>query len=139
MQLNQLISAIQATHDFTQGFAVQQVNSALTIRNWMVGFYIVEYEQNGEDKAQYGIKLLPTIAKTMKSVKIKGLDERSLRDCRSLYQTYPQIWGTVSPKLNEYGNPQNEYLGNIAKKLDHVVDHEPLAQSFPPRKSCSPA
>jgi hypothetical protein len=62
MQLTQLVSVIQATHDFAQKFAVQQVNSALTIRNWMVGFYIVEYEQNGEDRAQYGAKLLPFLA-----------------------------------------------------------------------------
>lgn len=131
MQLNQLISAIQATHDFTQGFAVQQVNSALTIRNWMVGFYIVEYEQSGEDRAQYGAKLLLTIAKAMKSIKIRGLDERSLRDCRAFYQVYPQIWGTVSPKLQEHGNRLNEHLLAIVKKLDNETSINQIEQSFP--------
>lgn len=132
MQLNQLISAIQATHDFTQGFAVQQVNSALTIRNWMVGFYIVEYEQSGEDRAQYGAKLLLTIAKAMKSIKIRGLDERSLRDCRAFYQVYPQIWGTVSPKLQEHGNRLNEHLLAIVKKLDNGTSINQIEQSSPP-------
>lgn len=132
MQLNQLISAIQATHDFAQGFAVQQVNSALTMRNWMVGFYIVEYEQNGEDRAQYGTKLLSTLAKSLKSVKIKGLDERSLRDCRMLYQLYPQIWGTVSPKLQEHGHLLNEHFSTIIKRLNSVSDISSVEQSFPP-------
>jgi len=132
MQLNQLISAIQATHDFAQGFAVQQVNSALTMRNWMVGFYIVEYEQNGEDRAQYGTKLLSTLAKALKSVKIKGLDERSLRDCRMFYQLYPQIWGTVSPKLQEHGHLLNEHFSTIIKRLDSVSDIKSVEHSFPP-------
>lgn len=132
MQLNQLISAIQATHDFAQGFAVQQVNSALTMRNWMVGFYIVEYEQNGEDRAQYGTKLLSTLAKALKSVKIKGLDERSLRDCRMFYQLYPQIWGTVSPKLQEHGHLLNEHFSTIIKRLDSVSDINSVEHSFPP-------
>ncbi len=47
MQLTELISAIQTTHEYTQRFAVQQANVALTIRNWVIGFYIIEYEQHG--------------------------------------------------------------------------------------------
>ncbi|HAD12139.1 MAG TPA: cytoplasmic protein, partial [Saprospirales bacterium] len=132
MQLTQLVSVIQDTHDFTQKFAVQQVNSALTIRNWMVGFYIVEYEQHGEDRAQYGAKLLPFLAKSLKINNVKGLDERSLRDCRAFYQTYPQIWGTLSPKLHEYGDRQNELFWAIVKKLDHAIDNHPELDSFPP-------
>lgn len=37
------------------------VNQALTIRNWLIGFYIVEYEQEGEDRASYGENLLGQI------------------------------------------------------------------------------
>ncbi len=132
MELNQLISAIQATHNFSQGFAVQQVNSMLSIRNWMIGFFIVEYEQHGKDRAQYGIKLLSTIAKAMKLIKAKGLDERSLRDCRAFYQTYPQIWGTVSPKLQGLGDHLNENLQVIIKKLDNAIENNPTEQIFPP-------
>ena len=28
------------------------------MRNWLIGYYIVEYEQNGKDRAEYGAKLL---------------------------------------------------------------------------------
>jgi len=34
----------------------------LTIRNWLIGYYIVEFEQNGKDRAEYGISLLKSIA-----------------------------------------------------------------------------
>jgi hypothetical protein len=50
-------------------FAVQQVNSALTIRNWMIGFYIVKYEQNGSDRAAFGERMMKELAKRLKYVK----------------------------------------------------------------------
>lgn len=43
---------------------------------------------------------------------------RSLRDCRAFYQAYPQIWGTLSPKLQQYENQLNEHLFALLKQLD---------------------
>lgn len=94
--ISQLISTIDNVHLELQASAV---NKALTIRNWLIGYYIVEYEQNGEDRAEYGAKLLPNLATKLKH--IKGLDERSLRSMRKFYQSYTylneMIWGTVTP------------------------------------------
>lgn len=39
------------------------INLSLTTRNWLIGCYIVEYEQHGEDRAQYGEALLKNLAK----------------------------------------------------------------------------
>lgn len=97
--LDQLIQAIQQTHEQTQRFAVQQVNNTLTIRNWVIGFYLVEYEQEGEDRAAYGANVLGELAKGLKKIGLKGLDDRALRGCGSFYFAYPQIWGTVSAKF----------------------------------------
>lgn len=74
-------------------------NQALVLRNWMVGAYIVEFEQNGADRAKYGARLLETLAGDLKAKGLKGLDSRTLRDCRTLSQVYPQIRGTVSPEF----------------------------------------
>lgn len=52
--IQQLISSIENVHNLLQASAASAVNQALTIRNWLIGFYIVEYEQGGEDKAAYG-------------------------------------------------------------------------------------
>ena len=46
--------------------AVQAVNLRLTLRNWLIGHYIVEYEQHGSDRAQYGAKLLEQLAKDLR-------------------------------------------------------------------------
>ena len=53
-----LVTAIAQVHDQTQRQAVQAVNVALTLRNWLIGYHIVEYEQHGSDRAQYGERLL---------------------------------------------------------------------------------
>lgn len=59
----------------------------------MVGAYIVEFEQNGDDRAQYGEKLISAISKKLQ---VKGLPPTTLRLCRSLYLEYPKIRQTAS-------------------------------------------
>jgi hypothetical protein len=56
MNFNILVNTIRETHTSLQQSALKSVNKHLTIRNWLVGFYIVEFEQNGEDRAKYGEK-----------------------------------------------------------------------------------
>jgi hypothetical protein len=60
-----LIQSIQDIHFNTQEKAVAAVNKALTIRNCVIGMYIVEYEQNGEDRAEYGSNLLGLLAERL--------------------------------------------------------------------------
>ena len=67
------VSTIQQLHKQLQQSAVNAVNQMLTIRNWLIGYYIVEFEQNGKDRAKYGISLLKSIAENLNH--IKGLDE----------------------------------------------------------------
>ena len=50
MKFGQLIEAINQAHVSMQSSAVKAVNRHLTIRNWLIGYYIVEFEQNGEDR-----------------------------------------------------------------------------------------
>jgi predicted nuclease of restriction endonuclease-like (RecB) superfamily len=91
MNFEQLIQAFEQTHIYLQRQTVSTVNQSLTVRNWLFGQYIVEYEQKGEDRAKYGTELLKSIAFRLLSSDIKGLSDRSLRNCRQLYLVYPQI------------------------------------------------
>ena len=91
-----LIDSVYQTHCILQDNAVKAINLNLTVRNWLIGCHIVEYEQNGEDRAQYGINLLEEIAKQLKNRGLKGLHRRALNTCRLFYTTYPQIRLTVS-------------------------------------------
>ena len=79
------IEGIQAA---LQEQAAHAVNLSLTARNWLMGCYIVEFEQNGEDRAQYGAKLLKRLEERLQT---KGLTERRFREFRRLYLVYPQL------------------------------------------------
>ncbi|MFT4168875.1 MAG: hypothetical protein QM653_07135 [Dysgonomonas sp.] len=73
-----------------------------------MGCYIVEYEQNGNDRAIYGEGLLIEMANRLKSKGVKGLRERELHTCRRFYMIYPQILRKVNLLLRFCGRcPQN--------------------------------
>jgi predicted nuclease of restriction endonuclease-like (RecB) superfamily len=86
-----LLGNIYQAHNDLQNDTVRVVNRFLTIRNWLIGHYIVEYEQNGEDRAKYGEKLLEEIALKLKEKGVLGMGERYLRMYRTFYLKYPQI------------------------------------------------
>ncbi len=97
MNFEKLVTSIKTTSAQLQQDAVKAVNIQLTFRNWLIGFYIVEYEQNGEDRAQYGQQLLATLAR---EIKIKGLGETNLKLCRQFYTVYPEIQQLLSVEYN---------------------------------------
>ena len=99
MKYPQLLKAIDSASQQLTGRVATVANQALVLRNWLVGACLVDYERAGADRAQYGARLLERLAADLASRGLKGLDNRSLRDCRLLFQTYPQIRGTVSPEL----------------------------------------
>jgi hypothetical protein len=53
-----LVRAITLAHESLLMKAVKAVNVSLTLRNWLIGFYIAVYEQQGADRATYGEHLL---------------------------------------------------------------------------------
>jgi len=109
---DKLISSVYQTHCLLQENAVKSINFNLTIRNWLVGCYIVEYEQKGKDRAQYGTGLLEEMAKQIKDRKVKGLNERALRNCRMFYLIYPQIRQTVFGEFEKLVSEHNFLLLN---------------------------
>lgn len=107
MNFQELVSIIGLTHTQLQQGAVKAVNQSQTIRNWLIGFYIVEFEQNGEDRAQYGRQLLIKLEQRLEQ---KGLNVTLFQRARTFYFVYPQFqklatqfcplkWATLLPKL----------------------------------------
>ena len=62
----------------------------------MIGYYIVEFEQHGLNRAEYGTNLLEELSKRLV---IKGIDRPLLNLCRIFYLKYPQICATASHKF----------------------------------------
>jgi len=94
---NNLVIKIETTHQTLQSQAIKSVSSTLTIRNWLIGYYIVEYEQNGEDRAKYGAKVIENLVKRLKH--IRGVSATNLRLFRTFYSNYPQISQTVTDQF----------------------------------------
>ncbi len=88
MNFEALVKHISTIQNTLQAQAAHAVNLALTSRNWLMGCYIVEFEQNGEDRAAYGEQLLKKLEQRLK---IKGLNERRFREFRRLYLVYPRL------------------------------------------------
>ena len=153
--LSQCISSI---HSVLQTSAVNAINRFATIRNWLIGRYIVEYEQCGNDRAQYGARLLPRIVARLK---IKGINVTLLQNSRNFYLTYPQLAETIkqiypmlSDKLgmiplpfnfsilntqqiyptpsDKFSTPPNSLISNLS--FSHIVElltvEDPLIRFF---------
>ena len=85
---NDLASIVQTTHDAAQSSAVKAINRMQTMRNWLIGYYIVEFEQHGKDRAEYGTQLLK---KLEERVDRKGLTRNTFQSSRVFYRMYPQM------------------------------------------------
>ena len=143
-----LTSIIQSTHDAALSSAVKAINRMQTMRNWLIGYYIVEYEQNGKDRAEYGAKLLK---KLEERVNRKGINITLLKNSRSFYLHYPQMVDNlvpaISPTVSDQLVKQKEKSPTVSdqfktsgKKIisslsfSHIVElltlNDPLARYF---------
>lgn len=94
----QLIDSITVLWDSAKIKAISAVNTELLEANWQTGKYIVEYEQQGKNRAEYGKQLLVSLAKDLTSKKGKGFSRSNLVYMRKFYLAFP-ICETVSHKL----------------------------------------
>ena len=78
--------------------AATAVNTILVQTYWLIGQYIVEYEQNGNEKAEYGSLLLDRLSKDLTTSYGKGFGRSNVFYMRKLYLNF-QKSGTLSHKL----------------------------------------
>ncbi|MBN2776531.1 MAG: DUF1016 family protein [Bacteroidales bacterium] len=125
MDFNNLVSKIQETQNYLQAIAAKAVNTPLTVRNWLFGYYIVEFEQHGEDKAKYGDKLIRTLEKQLIDNGLKGFSFTNLNIYRQFYLCYPEIVQTVSEYLEKSRIVQtaSEQLQISQTPSDDLVPH----------------
>lgn len=96
-----LVGYIQQVHQGMTAKAGRAVNLSLTLRNWLIGCYIAEYELRGQDRAQYGEGLLTELAKRLTDLKVSNCNRRQLYRYIRFYRIYPEIVGTVSAQFKK--------------------------------------
>jgi predicted nuclease of restriction endonuclease-like (RecB) superfamily len=117
IDFNSLIGSIFQTHEYLNIHAVKSINICLTLRNFLFGYYIVEYEQKGSDRAKYGDRLLENISKELSKKGLKNVSAAELSRFRQFYTIYPQILGTLSQKSL---NLPQQILGTVSQQLQTI-------------------
>jgi hypothetical protein len=118
-----LSESIIQTHQSAQYSAIKAVNQMATLRNWLIGCYIVEYEQKGSDRAKYGDRLLKRLEER---VNTKGLNETLFLAARRFYSFYPQIADIISPSihpiLSDESSVDNKIFGDSVAGIYNFSD-----------------
>lgn len=130
ISFGELSSAIEQIHFESQHSAIKSINRYTTIRNYLIGFYIVEYEQKGNDRATYGERLLKRLAD---NISIKGINETLLKNCRRFYILYPQIKqylenGKSPTPSDQFTNNANDIINKLS--FSHIIEIMTINDSF---------
>jgi predicted nuclease of restriction endonuclease-like (RecB) superfamily len=89
--LDSLFERVKAILDEARAIAWQAVNSAMVVNYWEIGRIIIEEEQKGRSRAEYGKKIISGLAQRLSAEFGKGFDERNLWFIRSFYVAYPKM------------------------------------------------
>jgi len=101
LTFERLIEAVRDVHERMRAQAGRAINVSLTLRNWLIGAYIAEYELRGADRATYGENLLKELASRLAALKVSNCNRRELYRYLRFYRLYPSIVGTLSPQLTK--------------------------------------
>jgi hypothetical protein len=150
LTFEQLVSAIRQADQYFSSQANRAVNVSLTLRNWIFGYYISEFELGGQDRAVYGEKLLPELAKKLTKLKVSNCNKRQLYRYLRFYKLYPQIVGTLSPQFSkiigkkslgpgkvgtvspQFGVPMDQLISKLSySQLEQIAEMgDPLKRAF---------
>jgi predicted nuclease of restriction endonuclease-like (RecB) superfamily len=128
MKFESLVSTIEQTHQHFQQQAVKAVNISLTVRNWLSGYYIVEFEQKGEDRAAYGTRLVDSLAE---SINVKGLGSRYLKLFRQFYFAYSELGGTINQIVDLPKKTIYQIVQSSTAQLQKIDDVEFAISQLP--------
>lgn len=136
-----LVSQIEYTNEALQNNARLIINRHVTAKAWLTGYYIVEYEQKGSDRAKYGDRLIVELAKRLKTNGDNKCSKRTLELYRTFYLTYCTLAGPIlqyiiksfpiaQSVIAQLGNSENQ--GNtIMQSLiaqSNTIMQSPIAQ-----------
>ena len=99
IQHNSIYNSIKEIIILSRQRVYRIANSALLETYWQIGKLIIEDEQNGKSKAEYGKATLKNLAQQLTLEFGRGFDERNLNNMRAFYQAFP-IWNALRTELS---------------------------------------
>ena len=116
-----------ALHHESAGRAAGAVNQTLVLRNWSIGAHLVEYEQDGSDRAAYGARLLFRLAADLRRRQVPGTSPDQLERMRTLYLLYPQVAQGISATPSRKSlTGRSRAIGATASRKSTTAEPRPL-------------
>lgn len=106
----ELAQSLKTMNEAFQQSAASAINKHVTCRNWLNGFYIVHYEQNGSDRAKYGEKLLQKLSERLN---MKGYSYRDLRLYRQFFIEYRQLYPEICQYVKHISAMSQSLIGQL--------------------------
>jgi len=122
-----LINDISFVLETSRRISARSVNFLLTSTYWAVGRKIIEYEQNGSDRADYGLNLLPRLSSDLSSKLGKGFSVDNLESMRLFYLAYSAVPISETPSRKSHAQIPETASRNLDLKL--LVDAFSLSWS----------
>ena len=116
VNFDNLVQQIEYTDHALQNNARLVINRHVTAKAWLTGYYIVEYEQHGSDRAQYGERLLQNLTKRLGD---KKFSVTTLKIYRQFYMTYSQLFAPIAQFLKT-----NLAIGQSATDQLQLIDSQ---------------
>ncbi len=129
MNFEALVSQIQGTNEALQNNARLVINRHVTAKAWLTGYYIVEYEQNGSDRAKYGEKLLPELSNRLGK---RNFSVTNLKIYRQFYLIYPTLISEIGKFLMSYMPIGQSLTDQLQLPVNHLIEKsQSLTDQFP--------
>lgn len=128
MDFNQLTAIIKQTQDVLLSQATKSVNICLTLKNWIIGYRIQEYELKGSDRALYGQNVIELLAKELTIQKISNCSASRLWGYRQFYNTYPEFLFALPVEFKYFLNQlvtENEILQAPPGEFRQTIEQIP--------------
>lgn len=120
LELEQLAEIFQETHEYLGQVAARSINTSLVVRNWLYGWYIVEFENAAAGRSKiYGKALLDNLSQALAQSGIKGISPTNLRKFRQFYQVFQ-----ISDELTQTLIAISQKLETPTQKIQQTVSVE---------------
>lgn len=90
-EISKVYIDIKELLEIARSRAYHSVNSIMVETYWKIGQRIIEEEQGGNSRAEYGTKLIENLSKYLTDTFGKGFSEANLKNMRSFYLAYPEF------------------------------------------------
>lgn len=112
-------SRIHFTHEELRSNVRHIINRHITAKAWLTGYYIVEYEQYGSDRANYGEKLLPELSKRLGK---RNFSVTNLKIYRQFYLVYPVLLPEIGKFLVSNESTGQSLTGIFQLPDSHLIE-----------------